>query len=305
MTVNRKHLKYFLFISVCMIWGTTWLSMKIALESIPPLLSTGVRFLITSPLLIFLARKCNSPLLFPLGQRKRMLVVAVLYFAIPFWLMIKGEEFISAGLAAVIFSNMPVAVLIASVLMLGERFSLVQYVGLGISVVSISAILSLESDLSGQDYILGVCALSTAVFVHAYMYVYVRKYLGAVSVLTFNALPSGIASLLLISASFMFEGVSVSTVTLQSCVAVLYLGLVAGVGGIVAYFKLNEVATPFEASLCFLFFPLIALLIDSYIKNANLSPLSEILMIFLLIGIALTKMKSGKVVVVKGATARK
>ncbi len=38
------------------------------------------------------------------------------YFAIPFSLMIYGETYVSSGLASIIFANMPVAVLIASVI---------------------------------------------------------------------------------------------------------------------------------------------------------------------------------------------
>ena len=52
--INRKF-QIFLFISVCIFWGTTWMAMKIAVLTVPPILATGLRFLIASPVLFFLA----------------------------------------------------------------------------------------------------------------------------------------------------------------------------------------------------------------------------------------------------------
>jgi hypothetical protein len=33
-----------LFLIVCLSWGTTWLGIKIAVESVPPLTAAGLRF---------------------------------------------------------------------------------------------------------------------------------------------------------------------------------------------------------------------------------------------------------------------
>ena len=41
-----------IYILTCMIWGSTWLAIKIGLESIPPIISAGYRFTLAS-LLIF------------------------------------------------------------------------------------------------------------------------------------------------------------------------------------------------------------------------------------------------------------
>jgi drug/metabolite transporter (DMT)-like permease len=63
----------------------------------------------------------------------------------------------------------------------------------------------------------------------------------------------------------------------------------ASVGGIVAYFKLGQVSTPFTASICFLFFPLIALSLSTWIAGNSLSLVSVALLLPLLGGIFVTK----------------
>ena len=111
--------------------------------------------------------------------------------------------------------------------------------------------------------------------------------------LTYNALPSFIAALFLFAVSAVTENVNVEAFSWDSISAVVYLGLVASVGGIVAYFKLVQVSTPFKASICFLIFPVVALFISSYINGEALSQQSLIMMLPLLAGILLTKVPKG------------
>ncbi|MCC5517306.1 DMT family transporter [Vibrio splendidus] len=291
--MNSKSLTILLFVSVCLIWGTTWFAMEVALHSIPPIFATALRFLLAAPLLAVLAKVFNQPLLFPKGKRQWLLIVALMYFAIPFTLMIYGEQYISSGLASIIFANMPVAVMLMSGLFLGLRLAKHQIFGLVTAVVSLCLILGNEMQMGGDDYLIGTVCLGLAVAIHAVMYVLVQKHCKGIEVLTYNAVPSLIASLFLFAVSAMGESVNVESFTWDSISAVVYLGFVASVGGIVAYFKLGQVSTPFQASICFLIFPVVALLISCYINGEVLSEQSLLMMIPLLCGILLTKAPKG------------
>ena len=71
-----------LFLLVSLTWGTTWLAMRIAAETIPPVFATGMRFMFAAPFLISIAWLRKTPLLFPPGQRLFQLVICIFYFAI-------------------------------------------------------------------------------------------------------------------------------------------------------------------------------------------------------------------------------
>lgn len=287
--MHSKSFTLFLFFSVCLIWGTTWFAMEVALHSIPPMFATALRFLLAAPLLIILTKALNQPLLFPKGKRRWMLIVAIMYFAIPFTLMIYGEQYISSGLASIIFANMPIAVMLTSGLFLGLRLEKHQLFGLVLAVISLCLILSNEMELGGEDYLVGTLSLGLAVAIHAFMYVFAQKQCCDIQVLTYNALPCAIASLFLFAVSAIGENVDVSAFTWDSIAAVVYLGFIASVGGIVAYFKLGQVSSPFHASICFLIFPIVALFISSEVNDEMISSQSVILMLPLLFGILLTK----------------
>lgn len=297
--MDKKYFSLLLFCSVCFIWGTTWLAMEIAVDTIPPIFSTALRFLIASPILIALSKIFNQPLFFPKGKNKWMFIVAIFYFAIPFTLMIAGEMYISSGLASIIFANMPIAVMIVSTLFLGLRLSAHQFAGLFIAVCSLYMILSNELGIGGDNLLIGSGALALAVIIHAIMYVMVQKHCKDIQVITYNAIPSFIAALLLFITSFTFENANVEAFSPSSLLAVTYLGIFASVGGIVAYFKLGQISTPFAASICFLIFPLVALTLSAITSGNVISEQSMIMLVPLLLGILLTKIPKEALSLVK------
>lgn len=277
-----------LFLLVALTWGTTWLAMRIAVETIPPVFATGMRFLFAAPLLISIAWLRKTPLLFPSGQRLFQFVICVFYFAIPFSLMIYGETYVSSGLASIIFANMPVAVLIASVLFLNEKANAMQIIGLTVAIVALAGILLEETNANAESQWQGIFALVTAVIIHAIIYTQCKKRGCTVSVITFNALPCFLAGLILSVTGYVFERPQFSGFLVHSVLATLYLGVFAGFFGILCYFALQQKANAFQASLVFLVFPLIAVSLESYIYGYAISTRSMLLIIPLVIGIFLT-----------------
>ncbi|MTD27096.1 DMT family transporter [Erwinia sorbitola] len=285
--IYRNLLIMGLFSAVALTWGTTWMAMKITVATVPPVFATGLRFLCAAPLLLLLARYKKAPLLFPAGLRGFQLCVMLFYFAIPFTLMIYGERYTSSSLAAIIFATMPAAVLAASLLFLRERTSLQQLLGLAISLGALSTILWHETRDSGESQLQGIVALVAAVLIHAVMYVQCKKRCAGISVLSYNALPCLGAGIVLTLAG-LTEAPNYQAFSPQALLAIAYLGVVAGVGGILAYFALQQTAKPFQASLVFLVFPLIAVALESKINGTSISHESLLLMLPFLLGILLT-----------------
>lgn len=277
-----------LFITVVLTWGTTWLAMRIAAETIPPMFATGMRFMFAAPFLIGIAWFRKTPLLFPPGQRFFQMVVCVFYFAIPFSLMIYGETYVSSGLASIIFANMPIAVLIASCLILNARTNILQLTGLMVSIAALSGILLIESKSSATSAWQGILALVTAVVIHAIVYAQCKKRSCSVSVITFNALPCLFAGLILAVVGGVTEKPELSTFSSVSVLSCLYLGAFAGVFGILCYFSLQQRATAFQASLVFLIFPLIAVSLENYTYGYAISSRSMLLVLPLIVGILIT-----------------
>ncbi|GIC78366.1 DMT family transporter [Moritella sp. F3] len=288
--MNTKLVATLLFASVCLIWGTTWMAMEIAVHSIPPITATGLRFALAAPLLILAARWLKIPLMFPKGKKLEFALISVFYFAAPFTLMIFGEQYISSGLASIIFATMPVVVLGFAILVHRQKVHLHQIAGLAIALFSLITIISNEMGVSANGSLIGVGALVLAVFMHATIYTSVQTRCQGIHVLTYNALPCLVASVLLLVVGAFVEQPDFATFTLTSWLSVIYLGAIAGIGGIMAYFQLNKVASPFQASICFLVFPVIALGLDSVVNGRTISHESLFMMVLLTAGVLLCKL---------------
>jgi putative membrane protein PagO len=267
-----------MFLIVCLSWGTTWLGIKIAVESVPPLTSAGLRFLIAFPLFLCFAMVRREPILFPRESRWFFVFVTLSYFSVPYYLLNYGEMHVSSGLTALLFSCMPVFILIFSALFLRERIYFSQVVGIGIGFGSLYMIIRI---------------------MHALCYVITKQKGSAISVITYNTLPIGIAGLMLFVAGLWFETPTFENITLRSWSALFYLGLVASVGGFIVYFMLLKRLSPIILSFVFIIFPVFAVIIGAWYEGVAISRDLMLYSAILLAGFAITKLPVEKLLAKK------
>ncbi|MGY2278925.1 DMT family transporter [Pseudomonas monsensis] len=279
-----------LFLIVCLSWGTTWLGIKIAVESVPPLTAAGLRFLIAFPLFLSFAVWRKEPLLFPRQSRWFFLFVTLSYFSLPYYLLNYGELHVSSGLTALLFSCMPVFILVFSSLFLREKILPTHMLGIAIGFASLYMIIRSQGLHLDQAEWLGVLAILCAAILHALCYVVTKQHGSAISVITYNTLPIGIAGLMLLIVGLNLETPVFKDISARSWGALLYLGLVASVGGFIVYFILLKRLSPVLLSFVFIIFPVFALLIGAWYEG---TPISRDLMLYsaiLLAGFAITKL---------------
>ncbi|WP_295164487.1 DMT family transporter [uncultured Buchnera sp.] len=259
-----------LFCLVSITWGTTWIAMKIAVETIPPFFATGIRFLAASPLLIILSYLTKTPLLFPYGQRRFQIFISIFYFSIPFTLMLYGSSCVNSSISSIIFANMPVLVLLISHVYLKKKINFIQKIGIITSLITLFFILLI--DLKSEYFFQwkGILALLLALLSHAIIYVECQKKSCDVSVITFNALPSLISGILLSTISWFIETPHINFFSTRSILAIFYLGNFCGICGILSYFYLQKRVSSFYASIVFLIFPLIAGFLEMYIYKKTI-----------------------------------
>lgn len=279
-----------LFLIVCVSWGTTWLGIKIAVESVPPLTAAGLRFLIAFPLFLSFARLRREPLLFPQQSRWFFVFVTLSYFSLPYYLLNYGELHVSSGLTALLFSCMPVFILIFSALFLREKIYPSQVLGIAIGFASLFMIIRSQGLHLDHAELFGVVAILAAAVMHALCYVITKKHGAAISVITYNTLPIGLAGLMLFVAGLSVEAPVFGTITARSWGALLYLGLVASVGGFIVYFLLLKRLSPIILSFVFIIFPVFAVMIGAWYEGQSLSRELMGYSAVLLAGFAITKL---------------
>jgi drug/metabolite transporter (DMT)-like permease len=102
-----SRLSMIVWLSLCGIWGSTWLAIKFGLRDLPPITFAGIRFLLAALLLggIMLARRIRMPS--TAGEWRLLGYTGFLSITVNYALVFWGEQYISSGLAALLSATVP------------------------------------------------------------------------------------------------------------------------------------------------------------------------------------------------------
>ena len=95
------------FAAICVIWGTTFLAIRIAIETIPTLYVTGLRFVSAGVLLMAIALARGERLPRRGGAWRHELLTGVLMFGAGNASMVWAENYIPSGLTALLAATIP------------------------------------------------------------------------------------------------------------------------------------------------------------------------------------------------------
>lgn len=145
------------------VWGSTWLFIKVGLEDLPPITFAGLRFVLASvPLVLWLWVR-RVPLPRTRAEWRLMIVTGWLTFSLNYGLVFWGEQYISSGLAAILYTWFPIAgLLIAHGMLPSEPMTGRKVAGVLLAVVGVVLIFYNQAELRGGFALLGSAALLVA-----------------------------------------------------------------------------------------------------------------------------------------------
>ena len=96
------------WLTLCVVWSSTWLVIKIGLRDLPPISFVAIRFLIA--ILVLTAVSAGRVRLLPLHRTDYVVLAftGILMFAVNYTLLFWGELYVSSGLAAVLQATIPI-----------------------------------------------------------------------------------------------------------------------------------------------------------------------------------------------------
>ncbi len=156
---SRERLTIILaLLAVYIIWGSTYLGISIAIQSIPPLLMAGGRFIISGSILLLVTRLRGQPL-----PSARQWGLAALFGGMILGLGNGGitfaEQKVSSHVAAVIIGSVPLWMVIWSAIG-GKRPGMTELIGVLLGFVGI-VLLNVDADLSADGLGIAIILFST------------------------------------------------------------------------------------------------------------------------------------------------
>jgi drug/metabolite transporter (DMT)-like permease len=162
---DRTGLAYIAFVTVCIVWGTTYLGIHVALETVPVLLVAGLRWMfagvVMSALMLATGRGLPKPRLWgPLA------LLGFLMNIVGNGFVVYAQQFVASGLTAVLIATTPFwSALIERLLPNGERFSKRSLSGLALGFSGIVVLVWPEltnGGAGGRQFVIGVIAIQLA-----------------------------------------------------------------------------------------------------------------------------------------------
>lgn len=251
------------WILLSLIWGSTWIFIKLGLGDLPPFTFAGIRFLIASSILWVIVAGRRRPLPSTGLDWLRLAWTGLIAIAINYGLIFWGETRINSGLASVLQATIPAfGLVIAHFRLPGERITARRLAGVLIGISGVGLIFADQMVIEGKAALQGCIALLVSSICVAYVNVFVKAKCQKIdsTVMAAGQMTFGTVPLLLIGAAL--EG---NPFRLRwTPMALVSLGYLALVGSAVAFMLYYWMITKIEitrALLISLVIPVIALLI--------------------------------------------
>lgn len=290
---HERFLAYAAFATICVVWGTTYLAIRIAIETIPPLLMTSIRFTIAGVVLLAIAYLRGERV--PRDPRVLMnlVVIGFLMVGVGNLAVVWAEQWVPSGLAALFVATAPFWMAIMEAFRSGgERLDLRGAIGMLVGFAGVAMLVT--PDGAGGTITSGFIAGAIAIQIGS-----IAWQLGSLRGKYHTARVPLMTSA---SLQMLFGGVIVGVVAVaigepaqfsvnpRTLGALIYLTIC---GSIIAYsayvYALAHMSTT-KMSLYAYINPVVAVILGRLILNESLTWVSVLAMCVILSGVAVVQM---------------
>jgi drug/metabolite transporter (DMT)-like permease len=272
---------------VCVVWGTTYLAIAIAIETIPPLFMTGFRYIVAGGLLVAVL-KIRGERMPPPAAWSRLALLGILLLGFGNGGLVWAERTIPSGFAALLVATTPFWMVGIDALMPGaEPLRRRRVVGLIVGFVGIAMLVWPEmiAQRGGRGFLEGVVAAEIACVGWALGSSYARRRGHDENVLVAAAFEMIFGGLFLVAGGSLRQEWRHVAVTARTFSAWLYLVLFGGIAGFSAYAYALKHLPVSTVSLYAYVNPIIAVALGALVLGEPFSPRIAIAAVVVLAGI--------------------
>lgn len=242
---DSRLLVFLSFASIYVIWGSTYLAIRYAVETIPPLITAGMRHLSAGAVLMAwaLARGYRPTR----RELKSSFVLGVLFFFIGHGTLHWAEQIVPSGLAALLVATEAMWVALLGALFFRQRLNIPNIAGLVLGFGGIT-LLTLGQGGSGQTAsLLGIIVTLVGTVSWSVGMLYSTKATLPSDPVARAAMPLLVGAVLLLTTAGItgeFRGFHVANVTARSAYGLLFLIVFGSIVAFTAYTWLLERISP-------------------------------------------------------------
>jgi drug/metabolite transporter (DMT)-like permease len=297
-TDEKRSKLWFILIALWLINGSSFLAIKVTIDTIPPLLSAGLRFTVAGVILftIFYMRGYHKKERITKQQWKHAVVLGFTLFLLGQGLLTWGAQYLSSGMTGLLNSTVPLWIAIVAYVIYRKHFSKSTLVGLGAGFGGLMLLVA-PSIGTGTMSPVGTVALLISSVSWAVGSLYSSKANLPVSILASSAMVMITGGMMLTAISTLlgeYHSFYLSEISPQSLTALVYLTAVVTIVGFTDFYWLVRVTTPSLANTFAYVSPVIAVILGWALLHEEITIVTIIAMSVILAGVAIMVTTPGK-----------
>ena len=279
---------------VALIWGTTYLGIRVAVSSIPAWYVTAIRQTIASLIILIILIKQKELKWIGWSNLKRQILLSILMVVIANGMTTVAEKTIPSGLTSLINATSPLLVFLGCVFLGIQKASLKGFIGVFIGFLGIVFIFSDGiSDLLEPGYRNGILSLVIAVSGWTIGTIYSKKHSGKPQYIFLNLFYQFVFSAVVqLGLALIFSGkADISAWKTESIFAAVYLAIFGSVLGYFCYHYALKKVSASEVSILTYFNTIIAIFLGWLILNEHVDLDLIVATVLIIAGVFITNYK--------------
>ena len=276
-----------LYITTILIWGSSWLAIKLQLGYVDPMVSVAYRFLLASGISWIYCRYSGRLMRFGLRDHLFMFLQGTCLFSLNYLLFYISELTLTSGLAAVIFSTLVVMNMLNGIILLKNRFELRMGVGACLGLAGIVLVFWPEItnfEMGDENLTAAVIAVLATFLASLGNIASARNQHNGIPVIEANTYGMTYGALLMLALSFASGKEFTIEMTATYIGSLLFLSVFASIFAFLSYLTLVGRVGVGRAAYATLLFPLVALGISTVFEGYHWSAYAGIGVALILTG---------------------
>ncbi|WP_299644536.1 DMT family transporter [uncultured Ruegeria sp.] len=271
---TQKHLSqraWAELILLAIIWGASFVAIRIALDSIPVMTSVLHRTF-WAMLVLWLVAWAKG-LSLPRSPRiwGAFLIMGLLNNVIPFSLMAWGQLYIDSGLTAILNATTAIfGVLVAALFFKDERLTQARVTGVFLGFLGVSIIIGIQTFTSFSLQNTAQLAVLAGTLSYAFAAAWARYHLSDLHPVVAAAGMLTGSTLLILPLTLMTDGVPTLALPVVTWAAIGYYAIVATAGAYLLYYRVLAMAGSGNLMLVTLVIPPVAIVLGAIVRNEAL-----------------------------------
>lgn len=292
--IRHPILAYAAFAIICVVWGTTYLAIRVALETIPPLTMTALRFSTAGVIMLAIAYARGERVPEQWRILGEIVLAGTLMVGVGNLSVVWAEQWVPSGTAALLVATAPFWMAILEAFRPGgERLDRRSAAGMLIGFGGVALLVRPQgSGASNLYFLLGALAIQVGSIGWQLGSLRSKYFVKNVPLMTSAALQMLFGGVIVGTVALVSGEPSRFTINTRTFAALAYLTILGSVVAYSAYvYALAHLRTS-KVSLYAYVNPVIAVLAGSLILNERLTPVSVVAMVVILGGVALVQSSS-------------